>query len=50
MMAQLSQIFHEGKDYDKESARLYFESNDFLKHAEVLALDDIVVKAILTAH
>lgn len=49
MMAQLgSMVYEADNEYDMESARLYFESEDFIKHCEVLGLDDVVTKLILT--
>lgn len=51
MMTQIAELLHanETSDYNKESARLYFISQDFLKHCEVLSLDDEVVYTILTS-
>ncbi len=51
MMTKIAEIYHakDTSDYNRESARLYFESQDFLKHCEVLSLDDEVVYTILTS-
>ena len=48
MMAQISLIYHTGSEYDRESARLYFKSDDFLKHCEVLTLDEVITGRLLT--
>lgn len=48
MMAQIAELLHEGTDHEKGSARLYFDSNTFLKHCEVLAVNDDTAKIILT--
>ncbi len=51
MMCKIAEIMHdkETSDYNKESARLYFISDDFLEHCQVLNLDDSVVNTILTS-
>lgn len=51
MMTKIAEMLHasDTSDYHRESARLYFKSHDFLKHCEVLSLDDEVVYMLLTS-
>jgi hypothetical protein len=51
MMTKIAELLHafDTSDYNRESAELYFKSQDFLKHCEVLSLDDEVVYTILTS-
>lgn len=48
MMTEISRFFHSGSDFDKESAKLYFDSDDFLYHCQMLALSSKHVKELLT--
>lgn len=47
MMAQVCEILHTSKrEYDRESALMYFNSGDFTKHCRELALEEDTVQEI----
>ncbi len=48
MMAQIAEFLHGDNVYDRDSARLYFESDEFYKHCAVLAINDTTAHHILT--
>ena len=50
MMAQIAEFLHSNTttEYDRKSALLYFNSDDFMKHCSLLKLDDDILRYIFT--